>query len=185
MATFSDRRVQAAVVQDVVGDYAQFFADLQRELSEVGIDVAACPLSHLGYKAATMGEYAQVRDRLIEVSGSYLENEHNGRPIAKIILREELVLAEDFVVSMIEVMPPKEPPSALRGLEHCGFVLGDDLEVFIEEHGDVLTGRQDQGPFCQPAYVSFASGRRAKFYSHSLESVVKLEGHSFVVRQDG
>lgn len=33
---------------------------------------------------------------------------------------------------------------------------------------------------CRPAYVRFASGRRAKFYEHSLEDVVRLEVHEFV-----
>jgi predicted metalloenzyme YecM len=169
--------------REVIGDYTQFFADLMHDLAAVGIELAACPVSHLGYKAETLEEYVRVRDRLLTMSRSHLENEHNGRSIAKIILRDELPLADGFVVSMIELMPPKATPARMRRLEHCGFVLGNDLEAFIEEHQSTLTGRQDQGPYCQPAYVSFASGRRAKFYDRDLETVVKLEGHEFVGRQ--
>ncbi len=171
----------AEQAREVIGDYESFFTDLMRELREVGIELDACPLSHLGYKATTLHEYEQVRDRLVEVSDRYLENEHNGRPIAKMILRDELALPASFTVSMIEIMPPKSRPAARYGLEHCGFVLGDGLDEFIAAHANVLTGRQDQGPFCQPAYVSFASGRRAKFYDRGLETVVTLEGHEFVV----
>lgn len=171
----------AEQAREVIGDYDSFFTDLMRELRELGVELDTCPLSHLGYKAPTLHEYEVVRDRLVEVSGRYLENKHNGRPIAKVILRDELPLTAEFAVSMIEIMPPKSRPASRYGLEHCGFVLGDGLDEFIAAHADVLTGRQDQGPFCQPAYVSFASGRRAKFYDHGLESVAKLEGHEFVV----
>lgn len=171
--------VLPAAVRAVVGDYAGFVAGLLEELDGAGITPPRRPLSHLGYKARSWEDYARVRGGLLAVACSYLENEHNGRPIAKILLRDDLSLPGGWAVPMVEVMPPKGSGAGLTGLEHCGFVVGDALEGFITSHRAVLTGRQDQGPYCRPAYVRFASGRRAKFYQHSLEDVVRLEGHEF------
>lgn len=167
-------------VRDLIGDYASFVASLLAELRGAGISPPPGAVSHLGYKAPTGEDYLRVRDGLLGVARGYVENEHNGRPIAKIVLTSELPLTPGFTGSMVEVMPPKPEPAPLAGLEHCGFVIGAGLEDFVAAHHAVLTGRQDQGPFCRPAYVRFPSGRRAKFYEYSLAEVVRLEGREFV-----
>lgn len=177
-----DGAVRSAV-RAVIGDYAGFVTGLFRELDEAGLRPPRRPLSHLGYKAPSWDDHTRVRAGLLEVARAYVENDHNGRPIAKIMLSEDLPLPDGWAVPMVEVMPPKGSGSAVTGLEHGGFVIGDGLEGFIAEHRSVLSGRQDQGPFCRPAYVRFASGRRAKFYQYSLADVVRLEGHEFVQRR--
>jgi hypothetical protein len=58
-------------------------------------------------------------------------------------------------------------------------VVGDSLDDFVAHHRAVVTGIQDQGPYCQPAFVVFADGLRAKFYRYSLKKVVELEGREF------
>jgi predicted metalloenzyme YecM len=167
-------------VRDLVGDYQRFVADLLAELRAVGISPPPGPVSHLGYKAPTWDDYRRVRNGLGQLARGRVENEHNGRPIAKVMLAGELPLATGFTGSLVEVMPPKSTPAPLAGLEHCGFVIGGDLEEFAATHRAVLTGRQDQGPFCRPVYVRFSSGRRAKFYEYPLAEVVRLEGREFV-----
>jgi predicted metalloenzyme YecM len=165
-------------MRELIGDVESFMRALLAELRMVAIRPAPGRLSHLGCKAATVGDYRRVRDGLLGYAARQLENEHNGRPIAKIILRDELLLPAGLSVDMIEVMPPKPEPAPVTGLEHAGFVVAG-LDEFVAAHADVLTGRQDQGPYCRPAYIRFPSGRRAKFYEHSLETVVGLEGKSF------
>lgn len=176
----TDLTGHADAVRDLIGDYQQFVADLLAELRGAGITPPPGQVSHLGYKAPTGDDYRRVRDGLLRVARCYLENEHNGRPIAKVVLTADLPLAPGFSGSMVEVMPPKPEPAPVAGLEHCGFVIGAGLEEFAAAHQAALTGRQDQGPFCRPAYVRFPSGRRAKFYEYSLGEVVRLEGREFV-----
>lgn len=166
-------------VRELIGDVETFVTALLDELHAVGIRPAPGRLSHLGYKAPTLADYRRVRDGLLASASRQIENEHNGRPIAKIILSEAVPLPAGLSVNMVEVMPPKSTPAPLTGLEHAGFVVAD-LDEFAAVHTGALTGRQDQGPFCRPLYVRFPSGRRAKFYEHSLETVVGLEGRSFV-----
>ncbi len=168
------------VVRSLIGDYTAFVAELLEEIRAVGIRPQPGRLSHLGYKAITIDDYERVRDGLLRVAGRWLENEYNGRPIAKIVLSDALALPDGFAVNLIEVMPPKSRPAPIAGLEHAGFVVGPELDEFAAAHAHTLTDRQDQGPFCRPAYVRFPSGRRAKFYEHSLETVVSLEGRSFI-----
>ncbi|HZW59856.1 MAG TPA: hypothetical protein VFE85_06140 [Woeseiaceae bacterium] len=37
-------------MQELIGDYRSFFADLVQRLAGIGIDIGACPLSHLALR---------------------------------------------------------------------------------------------------------------------------------------
>lgn len=169
----------AAGMENIIGDYRAFFADLVRRLEEAGIDVANRPLSHLAYRTATHPEYEEVRERIRRFSTADVENVWNGRPIDKLLLSKPLALAGDTKVSLIELIPPPHQRAYPMGLEHCGIVIGESFEEFISTHNSVLTGRQDQGPFCQPAYITFENNRTVKFYRFSLRDVVEKEGREF------
>lgn len=167
-------------IKKILGDYDTFFKSILANLEAKGLTVTGYPMSHLGYKAKTLEEYESVRNQLRQFSESMVENVHNGRPIAKIILRDALPLAGGFSVSLMEIMPPKNSQALRDGLEHCGFVIGNTLTEFEDEYKSVLTGIQDQGPFCQPAFIVFDDGTRVKFYEYGLKEVVELEGNKFV-----
>lgn len=167
-------------IKKILGDYDLFFAQIVENLHSLNVDIANLPLSHLGYKCKSVEEYESVRDALLRKSDSIVENVHNGRPIAKIILSEPLQLNGGFEVSLMEIMPPKNSQAQIDGLEHCGFVVGDKLDDFVDKHKTVITGIQDQGPYCQPAFIIFKDGLRAKFYKYSLKRVVELEGRQFI-----
>jgi predicted metalloenzyme YecM len=173
------RYIRSMAVKDIIGDYDEFFSSILKNLADQGIQVEGLPMSHLGYKARTIDEYKHVCNELLKLSESAVENVHNGRPIAKILLSSPLELSSGFSVSLMEIMPPKDTPAKVNGLEHCGFVPGDSFDAFKQKYKSVLTGIQDQGQFCQPAYVVFADGLRVKFYQYSLKKVVELEGGKF------
>jgi len=167
-------------IKSILGDYDKFFNRILENLMTKGINIDDCPMSHLGYKAMTVEEYEHVRDRLLPYSEAMVENVHNGRPIAKIILKEPLMLSRDYSVSLMEIMPPKNSKALKDGLEHCGFVIGKGLKDFKDIYTDKLTGIQDQGPYCQPAYIVFDDDTRVKFYEYGLKEVVELEGRQFL-----
>lgn len=66
------------------------------------------------------------------------------------------------------------------GLEHAGFVLGDEHDEFGARYRDVLTEQQDQGPWCQPWVITFPNNRSVKFYREGLKAVVEREGRRFL-----
>lgn len=167
-------------LKNILGDYDKFFEKTLENLKDKGLDVTDYPMSHLGYKAKSNEEYTSVRDQLLPHSESIVENVHNGRPIAKIILKQPLTLAGGNSVSLMEIMPPKNSQAQKDGLEHCGFVVGNSLKDFIVAHDNVLTGVQDQGPYCQPAFIVFDDDTRVKFYEYGLKEVVELEGRQFL-----
>lgn len=169
----------ATTVQEVLGDPAPFLRDVVDGLGQVGIDVRGLPVSHVGHKAATDREYVALREALRPHASAIAENVHNGRSIAKVLLAEPLVL-DGWTIDLVELMPPKDRPARRLGLEHVGFVVGDDLEPFAQRHAEAVTARQDQGPWCHPACVVLSDGRRAKFYERSLRAVVEAEGGRFV-----
>lgn len=65
-------------------------------------------------------------------------------------------------------------------LEHVGIVVGETFDEFIAKHKAALTGQQDQGPYCQPVYITFDNNMTVKFYRWSLKDVVEKEGREFV-----
>lgn len=164
----------------ILGDYRRFFADLLARVTHAGIDVAGCPLSHVAFRTATMEEYFDVRDRLRAYCSAEVENVWNGRPIGKLLLARPLVVGDGWAVSLIELIPPPHRQPFPMGLEHVGVVIGEGFEAFCRKHDAVLTGRQDQGPYCRPAYITFENDRTVKFYRHSLKDVVEMEGRPFL-----
>lgn len=166
-------------MKDLIGNYETFFVDTLERLKSAEIDIHGYPLSHLGVRTETFEEYEGLRDEILEYCESYVENEHNGRPISKLLLRESLKLPEGFEVDLIELMPPKPSRDYPLGIEHVGVVVGSDLEEFADQHKDALSGRQDQGPYCKPYFVTFDNGKRVKFYDLSLKDVVEKEGNNF------
>jgi predicted metalloenzyme YecM len=169
-----------ATIEDTIGDYRSFFADLMRRLEVAAIEVAGCAISHLAFRTGTVPEYEQAREQIRRFCTADVENVWNGRPIDKLLLREPLQLATDTEVSLIELIPPPHQRDYPMGLEHCGIVIGETFDDFTREHEAVLTGRQDQGPFCQPAFITFGNNRTVKFYRYSLKDVVEKEGRQFV-----
>lgn len=170
----------ATDIKDILGDYRAFFADLRARLSAAGIDIAGCPVSHLAYRTATVDEYLRARDRLRACCVAEVENVWNGRPIGKLLLARPLELDGEFAAPLIELIPPPHRQAFPMGLEHVGIVIGGHFDAFCKTHDAVLGGQQDQGPYCQPVYITFANGRTVKFYRHSLKDVVEMEGRPFL-----
>lgn len=162
-----------------LGDYRRFYLDIVERLEKLGIFITRKPLSHLGYKTATFESYQKIRGQLMPLCSEYLENEHNGRPILKAILKTPLQLRAEAEVSMIELMPPKPDKHYDDGLEHLGVVLGEELPAFIEQHRSDIDEIQDQGPYCKPACILLDNGSRVKFYEYSLRQAIEMEGQVF------
>lgn len=177
--------VSKIAAEDIIGDYRTFFGDvLARTRRAVGL-MDAVPVSHVAYRTATLAEYRETRDLLRSISVADVENVWNGRPIDKLLLKQPLELAPGFCTTLIELIPPPHRQDYPMGLEHAGLVLGDTFDTFVETHRRVLTGQQDQGPYCQPAYVTFDNGRTMKFYRYSLRDVVEMEGRRFLPEAAG
>lgn len=170
----------AKSLQTILGDYTSFFGNLRQLIAQAGIDIAGCPLSHIAFRTATFEEYRQVQEQLKPWCRANVENDWNGRLIDKLLLEKPLELDQDYSVSLIELIPPPHREDWPLGLEHLGVVIGESFDDFTREHGDRFTGQQDQGPYCQPAYITFRNGRTVKFYRYSLQKVVELEGRSFI-----
>lgn len=166
-------------VEKLIGDYRRFFGDLLERSNRAGIGLDGCPVSHVAYRTETLEDYVRLRDRLRALCISNVENVWNGRPIDKLLLAEPLDLGDGFRTSLIELIPPVHRQDYPMGLEHAGIVVGDAYDAFRERHRNVLTGQQDQGPFCQPLYITFDNNRTLKFYRWSLKDVCEMEGRTF------
>lgn len=166
-------------VARILGDPVGFFTGQRERLAALDIDVAGMAVSHLAFRTETIEEYIDVRDALEEHCVANVENVWNGRRISKLLLQTPLELSVGTSVTLIELVPPEHQSVYRMGLEHVGFVVGAHLDRFAEHYWPVLTGRQDQGPFCKPWYITFEDHTNVKFYVHSLQEVCVLEGRRF------
>ena len=110
------------------------------------------------------------------------ENVWNGRPMS-LILFDQLEVLDGKALPMIELIPPVHQRVYKMGMEHIGFVIGEDaFEEFKLAHRPVLTGQQFQGPtpgVNEPYYILFEDFTHVKFHQRSLRSTAELQGGLF------
>lgn len=166
-------------IQQVIGDYESFFADVLLQLKKLHIDIQGMPVSHICYRVATISEYETIRDQLKPLCSQYNEHNFNGRPISLFILKIPLTLSKDFTTSMIELPSPRQTHMYPTGFEHVGIVIGKGLTEFKKKYKDIFTGEKDRKYYTLP-FVTFPNGSSVKFYEHSLKEIVELEGGKFL-----
>lgn len=171
-------------IKDILGDYQAFAADLFCRLDELQIDVTGLPIVQLLYRVETQSEYESVRDQLKPHCKQYVETLFNGRAVAILVLKEPLYLERGFSVSVIELPAPRAVHMYPTGLESLGIYVGKELASFKERYHDRLTGTKEHGPYCQPAFVTFDTGKTVKFYDHTLEEIVLLQGWRLETQND-
>ena len=155
----------------LIGDYRAFFSDVFQEMKTRGIDIRGMPVSHLLYRVATLQEYEIARNHLKAFCRDFVEAPFNGRAIAIFVLKEPLILAEGFGVSVIELPAPKIMSPHPTGLESMGMVVGKALPEFIVRHASGLIDINDQS-----ASISLAKDRKVKFCALALQEKVQLQG---------
>ena len=170
-------------IYQVLGDCSGFYGQQACRLLDIGIDVSDLAVSHLAFRTETLADYLDIRRQLEPLCSANVESMWGGRPISKLLLEEQLQLAPSVVTTLIELIPPVHPDAYQdvykMGLEHVGVVLGEIFADFAEAYAHVLTGQQDQGPYCQPYFVTFPDHTNVKFYERSLQAVCILEGKRF------
>ena len=169
----------AMAMDEIIGDYAAFFAQQKARLAALSISITGYPLSHLAFRTETLDAYLVIRERIEAFCVANVENVWNGRPISKLLLREPIHVEPGVPVSLIELIPPPHQNVYQMGLEHVGVVVTGDFEAFASAHAGVFTGRQYQSEICQPWYIAFEDHTNVKFYDLSLHDVVMAEGRPF------
>jgi predicted metalloenzyme YecM len=166
-------------IADIIGDYPAFVAQQRDRLTTRGIDITPYRLSHLAFRVPEWDQYVYVRTRLERHAVASNENVWNGRPIALIVSEEPMRVLDDKVVPVIELIPPVHQRVYKMGMEHVGFVVGEDADEFAQTHREVLTGQQFQSSVNEPYYVLFEDFTHVKFHQRGLREVVELEGAWF------
>ena len=163
----------------ILGDYTEFYAQQVQRLLQLGLDICGLEVSHLAFRTDTLAEYLVVRQQLESICSANVENTWNGRPISKLLLQQPLQLAQNATTSLIELIPPVYQSVYKMGWEHAGIVIGQTVADFGKSQSHIFSGQQDQGPFCQPYFITFPDHTNAKFYQFSLQEVCMLKGKRF------
>lgn len=167
-------------MRELAADFEEFYDQLVAGCGGLGIDVGPYPVGHVALRTHDLDEYLALRDRIESYCSANVENVWSGRPISKLLLRDPIELGDRHSVDLVELIPPPHRPECSLGVEHIGFVLGEDFDSFDDRFGEVITEQQDQGPFNQPFLIRFADATSVKFHRWSLADVVRREGHEFV-----
>jgi predicted metalloenzyme YecM len=169
-------------IEEIIGDYKAFAAQQRDRLLARGIDVAPYALSHICYRVPEWDEYLRVRGLLERHAFANREGIWNGRPMS-LILFDNLEVLDGKPLPMIELIPPVHQRVYKMGLEHIGFVVGEDaFEDFRRAHRPVLTGQQFQGPtpgVNEPYYILFEDFTHVKFHQRPLRETAEMQGGRF------
>ncbi len=166
-------------IKQLIGNYQEFFLDINSRLENIPINIEGMQLSHLNYRTTTNEEYENLRDKLKTFCKEFVETQFNGRAISILVLRRPLILSNDYSVEVIELPAPRLEHMYPSGLEHLGILIGETLPEFKERYARILTGEKDRRPYCFPAYITFENGKTAKFYERTLKEVVNMQGWTF------
>jgi hypothetical protein len=166
-------------VSPVLGDCSGFYLQQTRQLLTIGMDIGGLAVGHLAFRTETLAEYLDFRRQLECLCSANVESSWGARPISKLLLEEPLRLSPSATTSLIELIPPEHQDICQNvykmGLEHVGVVVGEPFADFAETFVHLFTGQQDQGPFCQPYFITFPDNTTVKFYERSLGDVCVLE----------
>ena len=169
-------------IEDIIGDYKAFAAQQRDRVAARGIDVTPYAVSHICYRVSEWDEYIRVRGLLERHATANRENFWNGRPISLIIF-DQLEVLDGKALPMIELIPPVHQRTYKMGMEHIGFVVGEEgFEEFRRAHRPVLTGQMFQGPtpgLNEPYYILFEDFTHVKFHQRSLRAAAEGEGGRF------
>ena len=163
-------------VKRIIGDYNNFFSDLLHRTEKRGIDIEGMPIVQLLYRTATLPEYESIRERLKPFCKEFVETLFNGRAVAILILKAPLELEKGFSVSVIELPAPRSVHMYPSGLESVGIFVDSQLPEFKHRYKEKLTGVKEHGKHCQPAFITFDNEKTIKFYDHTLEEIILLQG---------
>src|SRR5438094_10023621 len=94
-------------IEQLIGDYQAFFSDLYDRLKKNGISMDGMSMSNLLYRTTTNQEYETLRDKLKIFCGEFVETQFNERSVSILILKNPLILENNFTVSMIELPAPR------------------------------------------------------------------------------
>lgn len=166
-------------MRSLAGEFVALYGRQVARCRELGIDVDPYPIGHVAVRTHDVDEYLAARDRIEPHCSANVENLWSGRPISKLLLLEPMRMSGVHAVELVELIPPPHRPDVALGVEHFGFVLGDDFDAFEHRFGSVITEQQDQGPFNQPFLIQFEDRTSVKFHRWSLADVVRREGHEF------
>jgi predicted metalloenzyme YecM len=157
----------------------RFHEQQVKRCAQLGLEVEDLGLSHVAVRIRTWNEYVGARDSIETACTGNLENVWNGRPISKMLLAEPLPAAFGKTVELIELIPPFHQRVYKMGVEHLGFIVGEDFEEFGRRHQDVLTGQQFQSEVNAPYHILFEDYTHVKLHRWGLREVCEREGASF------
>ena len=169
-------------IEDIIGDYKAFAAQQRDRLAARGIDVTPYPISHICFRVPEWSEYLRVRGLLERHAVANREAFWNGRPMS-LILFDQLEVLDGKMMPMVELIPPVHQRVYKMGMEHIGFVVGEEgFEEFKRVHRPVLTGQQFQGPVAginEPYYILFEDFTHVKFHQRTLRETAEMTGSRF------
>ena len=169
-------------IEDIIGDYKAFAAQQRDRVAARGIDTTSYAVSHIAYRVPEWDEYIRVRGLLERHAFANREGFWNGRPMS-LILFDQLEVLDGKKMPMIELIPPVHQRTYKMGMEHIGFVVGEEgFDEFRRIHRPVLTGQMFQGPtpgINEPYYILFEDFTHVKFHQRSLRETAEMTGSGF------
>lgn len=158
-------------IESVIGDYKSFLDKVFGNLKTAGFDNDEFQeLDHIAYRVENLEAYAEIKQKLIDFSKAYSDEDFNGRPVLVCQLKTPLVYNE-FKIEGIEVLAPRENNKFKDGLEHAEFVVKNTLENILEKHKNIKFNLSAYSREINPELIIDFGDCAVKFHKQSLLEV--------------
>jgi predicted metalloenzyme YecM len=162
-------------MKKLIGDYESFVDNVNRGLSECGIDRGELAMmDHICYRVETIERYDEMKRKLGEVARLLGESEVSGRLIATYECDVPLETG-GWIIPCIELPQPKESSPYPEGLEHVELVTVSGLDLFEAKHSDLPFDHAGMSKTINPELGLKHAGISVKFHEQPLGAVVRIE----------
>lgn len=154
-----------------------FIRTLLADVAACGVDVTGLVMDHVGYQAASDGEYDALSVEFQAIGTRVSEAIVGGRRVGIYRLHTPLVYGT-YTIDAIELVAPKPGQTPRSAFEHAEFVTGEPLTAFMARYPKVPW---DTGAITQPVFpmlrLKVSPDTQVKFHERPVLDIVAENGN--------
>jgi predicted metalloenzyme YecM len=160
----------------ILDNYQQFLKAITTKLAELKIEVGNYELDHIGYQASSNADYDMLLAELDSIATRAAEVLVGGRRVSIYKLNQQLQF-ENYKISALEIVAPKDGQIVASSLEHVEFVINEDFTEFMAKYPqikwDTSAIAQDNFPMVK---LKLDDNLQVKFHKTNVLAIVKNNG---------
>lgn len=159
----------------ILKNYKQFLEKILKNIAKLGIDVSSLEMDHIGYQASSDKDYDNLKPQFDEIGKMVSKTLVGGRKVGIFKLNTPLKF-QNYIISAIELVAPKDGQVCPSSLEHVEFVLNEKFETFLSKYHivnwDISAINQKDFPMIKLKLTNYT---QVKFHKMNVLKIVEKQ----------